>query len=186
MPVRGSCKLGGSDSPQSESWKKAMHRGGIYEQTTTLPCKAKAVSAYFTSKHILHFGIAEPPHLTGSPRGYPVVFFPLSCFCEWTFRIQFWLGIRDGLNFWTRVVNQLVHTRYIDWRLIQWVNILCLLRWPSENPNWNSTSSVPPDQGRGIGAVVKAACLENRKSRVRTPLQLLNFKEIKCSFPSHS
>ena len=36
------------------------------------------------------------------------------------------------------------------------------------------------------GAVVKAACLESRKSQVRTPLWPSIFKETKCFFTAHS
>ena len=38
----------------------------------------------------------------------------------------------------------------------------------------------------GPGAVVEAACLQSRRSRVQTPLWLPSFKEAKCFFPSHS
>ena len=41
-------------------------------------------------------------------------------------------------------------------------------------------------QGGGPGAAVKAACLEIRRSRVRTPLWPPSFKKTKCFFPSHS
>ena len=37
-----------------------------------------------------------------------------------------------------------------------------------------------PMQGRGPAAVVKAACLESRRLRVRTPLWPPSFKETKC------
>ena len=37
--------------------------------------------------------------------------------------------------------------------------------------------------GEGPGAVVKAACLENRTSRVRTPLWPTSLKGTKCFFP---
>ena len=40
-------------------------------------------------------------------------------------------------------------------------------------------------RGGDPGAVVKAACLEIRKSRARTPLWHLSFKETKCYFPAH-
>ena len=43
-----------------------------------------------------------------------------------------------------------------------------------------------PVLGRGPGAVVKAACLESRKSRVRTPLWDACFKEKKYLFLAHS
>ena len=36
------------------------------------------------------------------------------------------------------------------------------------------------------GAVVKAACLESRNLRARTPLWPSSFKETKCFFPVHS
>ena len=36
------------------------------------------------------------------------------------------------------------------------------------------------------GAVVKAACLESRRSRARAPLWPSSFKEKKCFFPAHS
>ena len=39
---------------------------------------------------------------------------------------------------------------------------------------------------RGPGAVVKAACLERRRSRIRTPLWLSSVKESNCFFPAHS
>ena len=38
----------------------------------------------------------------------------------------------------------------------------------------------------GPGAVVKAACLASRTSRVRTPHWHSSFKETKCFFPDHS
>ena len=41
-------------------------------------------------------------------------------------------------------------------------------------------------RGGGPGAVVKAACLESRRSRGRTPLWLSSFKETKCVFTAHS
>ena len=41
-------------------------------------------------------------------------------------------------------------------------------------------------QGVGPGAVVKAACLESRSSRDRTPLWHSNFKEKKCFFHAHT
>ena len=37
-------------------------------------------------------------------------------------------------------------------------------------------------QGGGPGAVVKAACFESRRSRVRSPLWALSFKETKFVF----
>ena len=40
-------------------------------------------------------------------------------------------------------------------------------------------------KGRGHGAVVKAACLDSRRSRVRTPLWPSSLKETKCFFPAH-
>ena len=40
--------------------------------------------------------------------------------------------------------------------------------------------------GRGPGAVVKAACLENRRLRAQTALWPSSFKETKCFFPAHS
>ena len=40
--------------------------------------------------------------------------------------------------------------------------------------------------GRCTGAVVKAACLESRRSRVRTPLWHSSFKETKCFLLAHS
>ena len=36
------------------------------------------------------------------------------------------------------------------------------------------------------GAVVKAACLKSRRSRVRTPLWPPSYKETKCFFSAHS
>ena len=33
---------------------------------------------------------------------------------------------------------------------------------------------------------IKAACLESRRSRVRTPLRHYSLKETKCFFPAHS
>ena len=41
-------------------------------------------------------------------------------------------------------------------------------------------------QGGGPGAVVKTACLQSRKSRVRTPFWPSSFKETKCFFHAHS
>ena len=41
-------------------------------------------------------------------------------------------------------------------------------------------------QGWGPGAVVKAACLESQKSRVRAPLWHSNSNEAKRFFPAHS
>ena len=40
--------------------------------------------------------------------------------------------------------------------------------------------------GGGAGAVVEAACLESRRSRVLVPLWHPNFKETKCFFPAHA
>ena len=40
--------------------------------------------------------------------------------------------------------------------------------------------------GGGACSVVKAACLESRRTRARLPLWHSNFKETKCSFPAHS
>ena len=44
--------------------------------------------------------------------------------------------------------------------------------------------------GRGVGgtagAVVKAACLENQRLRVQTPLWPSSVKETKCFFAAHS
>ena len=42
------------------------------------------------------------------------------------------------------------------------------------------------NEGGRPGAVVKVACLESRRSRVRTPLWPLSFKETKCFYPAHS
>ena len=42
------------------------------------------------------------------------------------------------------------------------------------------------DWRQGRGAVVKAACLESWRSRVRVPLWLPSFKETKCFFLAHS
>ena len=39
---------------------------------------------------------------------------------------------------------------------------------------------------RGGGGVVKAACLESGRSRVRAPLWHTSVKETKCFFPAHS
>ena len=41
-------------------------------------------------------------------------------------------------------------------------------------------------EGGGAGAVVEAACLESRRSRVLVPLWHPNFKETKCFFPAHA
>ena len=40
--------------------------------------------------------------------------------------------------------------------------------------------------GQGPGAVGKAACLESRRSRARTPLWPTSYKETKCFFPARS
>ena len=40
--------------------------------------------------------------------------------------------------------------------------------------------------GGGHGAVVKAACLESRRSRVRAQLWPSSFKENKCFLPTNS
>ena len=41
-------------------------------------------------------------------------------------------------------------------------------------------------KGGDTAAVVKAACLKSRKSRVQTPLWHSSFKETKCFFHTHS
>ena len=38
----------------------------------------------------------------------------------------------------------------------------------------------------GSGAVVKAACLESRRSRFHDPAQAFKFKKTNCIFSSHS
>ena len=40
--------------------------------------------------------------------------------------------------------------------------------------------------GVGPGAMIKAACVESRISRFRTPHWPSSFKETKCFFPVHS
>ena len=56
--------------------------------------------------------------------------------------------------------------------------------WMNEQMNEDVCDGLVNSEARGPGAVVKGACLESRRSRVRTPLWNSSFKETKCSFPA--
>ena len=93
--------------------------------------------------------------------------------------LSVYVSLRDVLEFWN---NELV------WILVSHCSLTAPPPRPpgdtekvsSMNAGVQSQEMVTKRADGGPGAVVKATCLESRRSRVRTPLWQSSFKESKC------